>query len=43
MITLTVSINGNEVSREYARNTVDWNLAVESMLDTLEKSHDQKF
>ena len=50
-ITLTVSINGNEVSRDYVneKNTSwsdqinTWGERVVDMLDTLEKSKEVKF
>lgn len=43
-ITLTVEVDGNEVSRSYALNTtVDFGLEVDSMLDTITKSTEQKF
>lgn len=48
-ITLTVSVNGNAVSREYVipeegfdTNEV-WALRIESMLDTLSMSNEEKF
>lgn len=37
-ITLTVSVDGNEVSRIYGTENVNWQFAVEDMLDTIEQS-----
>lgn len=43
-ITLTVEVDGNEVSRSYTLNTtVDFGVEVDSMLDTITKSTDEKF
>lgn len=44
IITITVEIDGEEVTREYAINELnDWDKVVNSMLDTLEKSNEKEF
>ncbi len=46
-ITITVSVDGNELSRNYEYNeftfTETWGERVESMLETIEKSKEVKF
>lgn len=45
-ITITVDVDGSAVSREYAFNDIysaDWGSRVQEMLDTLEKSKEEKF
>ena len=46
-ITITVSVDGNEVSREfsayYERDEQDWGTVVVDMLDTITKSTEKKF
>ncbi len=42
-ITITVSVDGNEISRNYGGVTNNWEAVVVDMLDTIEKSNDPKF
>ena len=43
-IKITISIDGNEVSRSFAGvGTKAWNEIVESMIDTIEKSEVKEF
>ena len=43
-LTITIEIDGNEVSRSFAGvGTKAWNEIVEDMLDTLETSKEVKF
>jgi len=41
---ITIKNENGELTREYAPNEqTDWNLVVESMLDTLTKSKEERF
>lgn len=45
-ITITVDVDGNSVSREFKvmfPEVKDWQAVIESMLDTLEKTNEEKF
>ena len=43
-LTITVEVDGNEVSRSFAGvGTKAWNEIIESMIDTLETSKEVKF
>lgn len=47
-ITITVDVDGNEVFRKYkegafVREAGFWDVEVESMLDTIEKSNEKEF
>ncbi len=43
-LTITIEVDGNEVSRSFAGvGTKAWNEIIESMLDTLAKSNDKEF
>lgn len=44
MITITIDIDGNAVSRKFASvGAKAWDRIVEDMLDTIEKANEEKF